>query len=69
MCLEKQSHNEFLPVETFSQSLFIPFDLGEDLLEASIDLAMDNEIIKSIPIVKALVAIKDIGLKWGVMKC
>ncbi len=59
MC-KKRKKEEFSPVESFSKSLAIPFDLGYDILENSIDLVIDNEIVKSIPIVKGIVAAKDI---------
>ena len=59
MC-KKRKKEEFSPVESFSKSLAIPFDLGYDILENSIDLVIDNDIVKSIPIVKSIVATKDI---------
>ncbi len=62
MCRKIKSEENFLPVESFSKSLAIPFDIGCDILEGTIDLSFDNEIVKSIPILKGLVAVKDISM-------
>ena len=65
MCKKKkQKSNDVLyyPVEDFSKSLAIPFEIGCDILEANIDLVTENEVLKSLPVIKYLVAAKDVGV-------
>lgn len=63
LCKKKQKQNiEDLPLQSFSLSLARGWDFLEDFAEETLDLLINNPIIKNIPIVKTILAGKDIGV-------
>lgn len=63
MCKKKRTKNiEDLPLRSFSLSLASGFDALGDFAESTLDLLIDNPVIKSIPIIKTILAGKEIGV-------
>lgn len=61
MSTNNEETNELLfPIESFSQSLSKSFDVGLDFAEATLDMLIDNDIVRNIPILKTILAGKDI---------